>query len=41
LIDGSGATQEYYKIGNKTYLVVAGQSSEVSAPILLTLPDLL
>jgi hypothetical protein len=41
LIDGSGATQEYYKIGNKTYLVVAGQSSEISAPILLTLPDLL
>ena len=41
LIDGSGVTQEYYKIGNKTYLVVAGQSSEVPVPILLTLPDLL
>lgn len=42
LVDPSGATQEYLKIGNKTYSVIDGQATELpSPPLLLMLPDLL
>lgn len=42
LVDSAGATQEYLKIGNKTYQVANGQATELpTPPLLLTLPDLL
>ncbi len=40
--DGSGTTQEGYRVGGKTYLVTNGQAVEsTSLPLLFTLPDLL
>ncbi len=42
LVDGSGATQEFLKIGDRTYSIINGQAVELpTPPILLTLPDLL
>jgi hypothetical protein len=40
--DGTGAKQEGYKVGGKTYLVQNGQVTEAtSLPLLFTLPELL